>query len=322
MPDGPQKRDLIVLGEPLLALIPAAGVPFRRSDVLHRFTVGAEVNVAVALARAGLTASILGRVGDDLAGEAIRDDLRREGVDIRGLVTDPQAFTGALLREVIPAGGSRVSYLRQGSAGSRIGRADLDEVLIAEHRMAHVTGVTSALSESARTAALGFLQRARSHGLRTCVGLNYRARLWTAEQAAPHLRALATASDILIGERAEAAMVFGATATDALLTRMAATGASTVIVTDGVEPVHALIDGHPVTIPVPPAAAIDVVGAGDAFTGALLAGILSGLPVRAALDQAIWAGGRATTALGDWTGQPWGVGGRVIVPGAAGEVSR
>lgn len=321
MSEDPQRRDLIVLGEPLLALIPAAGVPFRRSDVLHRFTVGAEVNVAVALVRAGLTASILGRVGDDLAGEAIRDDLRREGVDTRGLVTDPQAFTGALLREVLPAGGSRVSYLRQGSAGSRIGRADLAEALIAEHRMAHVTGVTSALSEGARAAALGFLQRARSHGLRTCVGLNYRARLWTAEQAAPHLRALATASDILIGERAEAAMVFGATG-DALLTRMAATGASTVIVTDGAEPVHALIDGNPVVIPVPPAAAIDVVGAGDAFTGALLAGILSGLPVRAALDQAIWAGGRATTALGDWTGQPWGVRGRVIVPAAAAEVSR
>lgn len=315
-------RDLIVLGEPLCGVIPPVGVPFRRSGTVQRATVGAEVNVAVAVARAGRTASVIGRVGDDLPGEAIRDDLIREGIDVRGLTTDPQSYTGALIREVMPAGGSRVSYLRQGSAGSRIGRSDLAEALIAEHRLAHVTGVTSALSESARTAALGFLQRARAAGLLTCVGVNYRSQLWPAEKAAPHLRALAAASDILIGGREESAMVFGVAAIPALLTKMAATGAGIVLLTDGSRPVHALIDGHATEVAVPATQARDVVGAGDAFTGAFLAGILGGLPAVAALDQALWAGARATASLGDWDGLPWGSGGRIDVPGGHEEVRR
>ena len=196
-------RDLVVLGEALVGLVQEGHGVVRRSETLRRFTVGAEVNVAVAASRLGHRVSWIGRVGEDLSGEAILDDLRLEGVFIDHVHRDTSAPTGLLLREKPPLGATRVSYVRKGSAGSLLSDEDIDEKFVALHKMAHVSGVTPALGPSAHRAADTFLRVALDAGLTTVFDLNYRSKLWSADDAAPALAELANKADIVIGGAAE-----------------------------------------------------------------------------------------------------------------------
>ena len=112
-------------------------------------TGGAEGNVAIGLVRLGIPVAWLGRVGDDSLGRRVVRDLRGEGVDVRAVV-DADATTGLMLKETPRFGSTTVTYYRRGSAGSRLQPSDLDGLEIEAASLLHITGVTLALSESAR----------------------------------------------------------------------------------------------------------------------------------------------------------------------------
>ena len=58
---------------------------------------GSPTNMAIGCARLGLKAAVLTRVGDEAMGRFIREQLAREGVDTRGVVTDPQRLTALVV---------------------------------------------------------------------------------------------------------------------------------------------------------------------------------------------------------------------------------
>ena len=65
---------------------------------------GVEANVAAALARLGVRAGLVSRVGDDAEGDWLRDDLRTCGVDLARVVTVPGGCTDYCLAWVVPDG--------------------------------------------------------------------------------------------------------------------------------------------------------------------------------------------------------------------------
>ena len=77
-------------------------------------------------------------------------ELRAEGVSVIAAV-DPGGPTGLMLKETPSAGRSVVTYHRTGSAGSRLSPDDLDGVDVRSFSLLHVTGITPALSASARS---------------------------------------------------------------------------------------------------------------------------------------------------------------------------
>ena len=310
--------DVVTLGEALTVFKAPVGVAFRRSSSLIRLTAGAEVNVAVACARLGLNSAFIGRVGADLGGEAVLDDLRCEGVDHRGVVIDNVAATGAIVRETTPSG-ARVSYLRQGSAGSRVCEADLARSLISGARAAHVSGVTAALSDSARQAARAFIDFARQGQAMTSFDINHRSRLWPQEQAAPVLRDLAQGHDLLVGGRDEMTLVFGTDDADEV---RQLSGCRLVVVTNGPGPVQVADAEGSWQESTTPVRVVDPVGAGDALVGGTLAGLLGGLSVDLAVKQGMQCGAAVVQAVGDWTGLPWGQAGLLHPSGGAGQVHR
>ena len=296
---------LICLGEPLIAFIPQVRTSFRRSTSVERFTVGAEVNVAVAAARMGCPSSIVGFVGDDLGAEAIYDDLAREGVSTEYLVRRPGAFTGAIIREVGPAGTARVSYLRSGSAGSQVDPKSLSKIDFSHFSFAHVSGVTPALSPSAREAAHSFIQEAKREGLQTSFDLNYRSRLWPASEAASVLRGFASEVDFVFGGVDEYALAFHTQDPINAAIELTKGSAQMVVLTSGAKRVTLVINGETESIDVGAVPVVDAVGAGDALVGVTLAGLAQGTPAIEALTQGIFAGGSVVSSLGDWNGLPW-----------------
>jgi len=150
-----------------------AGFHPASGEALTRFLAGAELNVAVHLARLGRSVTYVTRVGDDPFGEAIRDALSAEGVDGRAAV-DPERRTGVYFRELGGAGPRRVYYYRAGSAASRLGPDDLPP--LESYRIVHATGITAVLSPS----CLAAVERASRADVFS-FDVNFRPALSTAE---------------------------------------------------------------------------------------------------------------------------------------------
>ena len=302
--------EVILVGEPLVALLAVGSAPLADVESFSRHVVGAEANVAVGLARLGHAALFVGRVGADGFGWAIVRRLRGEEVDVSGVVVDPARQTGLLLRERRTLGPSEVLYYRAGSAGSALGPADVEAVAGAfpGARWLHLTGITPALSNGAHEAVLRAIELARANDVRISFDVNLRRRLWSDEEAAERLRPIAGQADLVFGDADELAVVAGvAPAPDGVeaARTLRAGGSSTVIVKCGRAGATLVGDGDPVDAPaVPVASVVDPVGAGDAFCAGYLAALLEDLDAPTALR---WANGCAAAALsveGDLEGLP------------------
>ncbi len=305
--------EVVTLGECLVSFVGAEPGSLATTTTFRTFAAGAEANVAVGLARLGRRVAFIGRVGDDGLGLRIVRSLRAEGVDVDGLTADPSAATGLMVRERHGFGPSEVVYARAGSAGSRLGPED---VVAAEARgvfaaaaWLHITGITPALSSTARAAVSAALDVARAAGASVSLDLNLRRRLWTESEAGSVLRTLAGRVDVVIAATDEAAVVTGlpgGTEPAELATTLIALGPSLAVLKLGSAGALALgPDGRLVSAPgLPVAAVVDPVGAGDAFCAGFIDARLSGLDLPEALRRANACGAAAVAALGDQPGLP------------------
>ncbi|NIG66805.1 sugar kinase [Microbacterium sp. Be9] len=279
-----------------------------RLDLAHAVGVsigGAESNTAIGLARLGVAAAWLGRVGADAFGERILRTLRAESVDVVEII-DAHAPTGLMVKERRSSTQTSVSYYRSGSAGSRLTPGDIPAGIIENARVLHVTGITPALSGDAKEAIFAAIRRARAAGVRVSFDVNHRSRLWDAGLARPVYRELIASSDIVFAGVEEAALVLDTSETSALLLAhgLAALGPSEVIIKRGAEGADAHIDGNAFHVDAVPVDVIDTVGAGDAFVAGYLAERVRAASPESCLRMGASAGACACTAAGDWESLP------------------
>jgi 2-dehydro-3-deoxygluconokinase len=271
-----------------------------------RFGIGgSESNVAIGAARLGAEAAWIGRIGTDATGDLIERRLTAEGVHAH-LIRD-DACTGIMLRHQRFGGHIQVDYHRAGSAASRLRPGDIPDALLRHAKILHITGITPALSASARDTVFDAVERARRFGTTVCFDVNYRAKLWKPAQARPVLRTLAAQADILLAGVDEARLVLGirgsARAGD-LARALAGLGPGEAIVKDGARGCIALIHSTPYKLAALTVPVLDPVGAGDAFTAAYLTEHLAGQAPEHRLRTAIAAGAYAVTVPGDCEGLP------------------
>jgi 2-dehydro-3-deoxygluconokinase len=150
-------------------------------------------------------------------------------------------------------------------------------------RVFFVSGITPALSPSCRDLALEMAEVAHAAGVLVATDINYRARLWSVEEAGPVLERLAVASDILITAEADLVRLFGfkGDAEKVAWSALERFGARTLVVTRGAEGGLLVEGGSLHRCAVFPSWASDRIGAGDAFTAGFLYGTLTGREERA-----------------------------------------
>lgn len=237
---------------------------------------GAEVNVALDLAAAGVPVAWVGRVGADPHGAMVTRTLAAAGVDVGGIETDPARPTGCYAKSTEPGPDgprTRMHYRRAGSAASAVG-PDLPRRPATRDRLAaaswlHVGGITAAVSPAALAA---LLERPRSY--RVAFDVNWREQMWPDGDPAA-VAGLAGRADVLLTGADEAVRVFG-TAEPAGLRRLLP-GPELIVVKDGAD--RALAVQPDGTVTARPALRVDVVepvGAGDAFAAGLLTGLVRG----------------------------------------------
>ena len=143
--------DVLTVGEAMALFI--AAQPGTLSDVseFRRTVAGAELNVAVGLRRLGFRVGYVSRVGADSLGEQLLAFMASESIDTRYVTVDGAHPTGLMLKSLEPDGRDpRVEYFRRGSAASHLSLADRPTDDITTVRHLHLTGISLALSDSAR----------------------------------------------------------------------------------------------------------------------------------------------------------------------------
>lgn len=262
--------DLLCVGE---ALVVGRVGPGGLGDCLPLGVAGAELNVAVAVRLGGHSVRYATRIGDDPFGGLIVRAL--EGADVESLIeTDPLAATGMYIRAERIAGRS-AHYYRAGSAGSRL--PDVDELRrsIREAGHLHVSGITPALSAENPAKLEALMRFARGAGCRVSFDVNFRAKLWPAQHAAPVLRRLADAADIVFVGADEAEDLWNAGTIDDVRGIL---NVAELVFKDGDHlRVDVSTDAGAQMVPVHHVDVVDSVGAGDAFAAGYLHETLNGV---------------------------------------------
>ncbi|HZI84187.1 MAG TPA: sugar kinase [Casimicrobiaceae bacterium] len=285
--------DLVALGEPLVEFNQTRG---EGGAYLHGFG-GDTSNCAIAAARLGACAAYVTRVGDDAFGRQFVELWRREGVDVGGVGVDPDAPTGIYFVVHGPRG-HEFSYLRAGSAASRLRPADLPLEVVRASKVLHVSGISQAISASACDACFLAMESARGSGVKISYDTNLRLKLWPLARARAIIRASLALADWALPSLEDAALLFGRDQPDAIVDACHADGAPLVVlrcgaagcvVSDGRR--RERIAGHRV-------AAVDATGAGDCFDGAFAARLVAGDDPFTAARYANAAAALATTGYG------------------------
>jgi 2-dehydro-3-deoxygluconokinase len=204
-----------------------------------------------------------------------------------------------------------LSYLRKGSAASTIEPADILDSYISSARWVHTTGITCAISKSGAEAVKIALEKAAAMKIKSSFDLNIRRKLWSEADARKVLAPLAKNVDLLIGGEDEYLAVFGAQEPKNVLAEANKRGCTIAVMTKGDQKMRYSIDGNYAELTPPKVLAVDPVGSGDAFTGGVIAGLLSGMKAEQALEQGSVCGALVASMFGDWTGIPTGVAGVV-----------
>lgn len=283
--------DLVSIGEPLYELN-------QQTDGSYLPGFGGDtLNVAIAAARLGASCAYVTRLGRDIFGEELLALMRREGIDASSVILDPDAPTG-LYFVTHGASGHSFTYRRAGSAASLITPADLVPEQIRQARVLHASGISLAISEGAAATVAEAIAIAKAAGRLVSFDTNFRPRLWPAARALPVIDRAAAQADLLKTSVDDCAALLGLSGPREIAARFLALGAKAVIVTLGAEGA-VLATGHGLEhVPAWPVTAVDATGAGDAFTGAMIAETLRGAPLAEAVRFAAVAAALSTQGYG------------------------
>ena len=309
--------DVITIGRASVDLY-GAQVGGRLEDMgsFQKYIGGSPCNMAAGTARLGLRSALISRVGDEHMGRFIREQLGREGVDVRGVITDPARLTALVLLGIRDEDHFPLIFYRENCADMALCEADIDEGLIASARAVVATG-THLSHPRTEAAVLKALRLARQHGAQTALDIDYRPNLWgLAGHGAGESRFIASAAvterlqatlhlfDLIVGTEEEFHIAGGSTDTIAALRAVRAITPATLVCKRGPMGAVAFGGAIPDTLdegevgPGFPIEVFNVLGAGDGFMSGLIKGWLDAEPWPVALKYANACGAFAVSRHG------------------------
>ena len=309
--------DVITIGRASVDLY-GAQVGGRLEDMgsFQKYIGGSPCNMAAGTARLGLRSALISRVGDEHMGRFIREQLGREGVDVRGVITDPARLTALVLLGIRDEDHFPLIFYRENCADMALCEADIDEGLIASARAVVATG-THLSHPRTEAAVLKALRLARAHRAQTALDIDYRPNLWgLAGHGEGESRFIASAAvterlqatlhlfDLIVGTEEEFHIAGGSTDTIAALRAVRAITPATLVCKRGPMGAVAFTGAIPDSLdagevgPGFPIEVFNVLGAGDGFMSGLIKGWLDAEPWPVALKYANACGAFAVSRHG------------------------
>ncbi|HEX5687729.1 MAG TPA: sugar kinase [Ideonella sp.] len=300
--------DVLTLGEAMVLFAAEDAGPLARAARFSRFSAGAEMNVAIGLARLGLRVGYLSRLGADSFGQFLLDTLATEGISTALVDVCAGGRTGFMLKSrEVDGSDPQIEYHRAGSAASSMGWRDLARLAPVRARHLHLTGISPALSAGCRTLVFEAVRWARRNGVSTSFDPNLRPRLWASvDEMTATVNELAVLCDLVLPGIEEGRCLTGLASFEAIADHYLELGASQVVLKLGAEGAWcADLAGtrqHVPGVPVP--RVVDSVGAGDGFAVGVISGLLEGLSLADAAMRGNRIGARVVQFPGDSDGLP------------------
>ena len=327
---------ILVAGEALVDFIPGSRGPLSTVETFHRRAGGAPANIAVGLARLGVTPRFWTRIGDDAFGDFLLETLVNAGVDDAHVVRDPTAKTSLVFVSLDPDAERSFSFHRNGTADTRMQPGAVSDSDLEPVDWVHAGGVTLS-GGSSREATFELLERA---GARENVVVSFdpnaRPELFIEHDLGDSVERAFAAVDVVkttVEDLLAAELVPPGTTDDdaaAVAETVCGHGPHTALVTRGGDgslvraepdaPWNPTRDPIVVEHPGYPVEAVDTTGAGDAFTAGAIASLSGAIgtgdeaapsaafdgenPLEGALAVANAVAARTTTARGAMTSLP------------------
>lgn len=314
-PSSTEPFDVIAIGRSGVDVYPLqTGVGLENVESFGKFLGGSAANVAVAAARLGNRTALISGAGNDPFGRFVRNELARLGVDNRYVRTHGEYPTPVTFCEIFPPDDFPLYFYRKPSAPDlqiEAAEIDLDAVRAARLYWSTVTGLSEEPSRSAHFAAWeargasGATGNDAARAPLTVLDLDYRPMFWETPAAASEQvqRALGHVT-VAVGNREECEIAVGETsphrAADALLDL----GVELAIVKQGPRGVLGKTKHSSVTVAPNDVDVVNGLGAGDAFGGSLIHGLLRGWPLEKTLRYANAAGAIVASRLECSTAMP------------------
>ncbi|VAW20226.1 5-keto-2-deoxygluconokinase / uncharacterized domain [hydrothermal vent metagenome] len=309
--------DVITIGRSSVDLY-GAQIGGRLEDMasFNKYIGGSPTNMAAGTARLGLKSALITRVGNEHMGRFIREQLVREGVDVRGVTTDPERLTALVLLGIRDREHFPLIFYRENCADMALSENDIDPSLIAESKCVTVTG-THLSHNNTEAAILKALKLAHQNGARTALDIDYRPNLWgLSGHGDGENRFIASAAvtaklqsslglfDLIVGTEEEFHIAGGTTDTIKALRNVRKVSKATLVCKRGPMGAAAFVGEIPDSLddglsgPGFPIEVFNVLGAGDGFMSGLLKGWLTGQDWQTSLKYANACGAFAVSRHG------------------------
>lgn len=309
--------DVITIGRASVDLY-GAQIGGRLEDMgsFQKYIGGSPTNIAAGTARLGLKSALITRVGDEHMGRFIREELAREGVDTRGVITDPERLTALVLLGIRDSERFPLIFYRENCADMALCEDDIDEALIAQTRAVVATG-THLSHPRTEAAVLKALHLAKAHGARRALDIDYRPNLWglsghgdgenrfiASGEVTARLQKVLPLFDLIVGTEEEFHIAGGSTDTLEALHAVRRLTPATLVCKRGPMGAVAFEGDIPASLddgqsgPGFPIEVFNVLGAGDGFMSGLLKGWIEGAPWPLTLTYANACGAFAVSRHG------------------------
>ena len=293
---GEKKYDIITFGRSSIDLYSQnIGTPFNDIKGFDAFVGGSPLNIAVACARLGVNASLLTAVGNDKVGEFIINFLEEENVNTHCIPVKNNARSSAVVLGIEPPDKFPLVYYRDNAADSQVTIDDVQNANIKDYKVLLING-TALNIEPSRSATFYATEVALNNNVDVVLDLDFRADQWhdyrafglTVRAILPRVKvAIGTEEEILAATMNDTSQV---TITDqqisapeikgdidASIARLLSSGIEILIVKRGKDGASIYKkDGNRQDVPGFPVEVLNVLGAGDAFAGGFLYGLLQG----------------------------------------------
>ncbi|MFS4456134.1 5-dehydro-2-deoxygluconokinase [Maribacter sp. 2304DJ31-5] len=313
-----KKHDVITFGRSSIDLYSQnIGTPFNAIEGFDAFVGGSPLNIAVACARLGVNASLLTAVGNDKVGEFILDFLKRENVNTQNIPVKNGTRSSAVVLGIEPPDKFPLVYYRDNAADSQVDIDDVQNANIPDYRILLING-TALNVEPSRSATFFATEIANKNNVDVVLDLDFRADQWhdyrafglTVRAILPRVKiAIGTEEEILAATMDDASQVtikdqqISAPEIkgdiDVSIDRLLSSGIEILIVKRGED--GATIyrsNGEKEDVPGFPVEVLNVLGAGDAFAGGFLYGILQGWDLYKACRMGNASGAQVVTKNG------------------------
>jgi len=262
-----------------------------------KYVGGSPTNTAIGAARLGLASALLTRVGADHMGRFIREQLAREGVDVRGVISDPERLTALVVLGIRDQDTFPLIFYREDCADMALIVDDVDPELVAAAQAVLING-THLSQPGVFDMSVAAARQAKAAGGRVVFDVDYRPVLWgltgrdlgenrfVAHAAVTEkLQAVLPLCDLIVGTEEEIHILGGVTNTAAALAAIRRATPALIVLKLGPGGCVAFPGGIPANVEDGllvrgfPVEVFNVLGAGDAFMAGFLRGWLRDLPL-------------------------------------------